>query len=133
MNIGHHSTPEPHPQGPRIGSVCTGYGGLDAVLALVLGARTVWVADNDADVSKLLAARFADVPNLGDIMGVCDSPFDDVGDLNLPRLLSASNVLDRVPHRLLLASRALGTQRAAKDSNLARLVLETGLHPVRYP
>src|SRR5215471_2527775 len=49
------------------GSVCTGYGGLDGVLAAVLGARTIWVADNDPDVSKLLKLRFGDVPNLGDV------------------------------------------------------------------
>lgn len=51
---------------PRIGSLCTGYGGLDLAVMDVLGGELVWCADNDRHVSAILAARFA-VPNLGDI------------------------------------------------------------------
>ncbi|TDC86496.1 DNA cytosine methyltransferase [Actinomadura sp. 7K507] len=53
---------------PRIGSLCTGYGGLDlGVAAAFGGGRLAWCADDDAHVRKILAARFPDVPNLGDI------------------------------------------------------------------
>jgi len=50
----------------RIGSLCTGYGGLDLAVMEVLGAELAWCADNDPRVSAILAARFP-VPNLGDI------------------------------------------------------------------
>lgn len=51
----------------RLGSLCTGYGGLDTAVQKVFGATLAWVADPDRHISKLLAARFPDVPNLGDI------------------------------------------------------------------
>jgi DNA (cytosine-5)-methyltransferase 1 len=54
-----------HPR-PRIGSLCTGYGGLDLAVMEVLGGELAWCADNDPHVSAILAARFA-VSNLGDI------------------------------------------------------------------
>lgn len=55
-----------------VGSLCTGYGGLDlGVLAALGGGRTAWVADLVADpdphVSAILAARMSGVPNLRDI------------------------------------------------------------------
>lgn len=54
----------------RVGTVCTGYGGLDeAVLSFVSG-RLCWVADNDPDVAALLAIQHPRVPNLGDITQV---------------------------------------------------------------
>ena len=50
----------------RIGSLCTGYGGLDMAAQSVLGGETVWVSDIDKGANKLLAHRYPDVPNLGD-------------------------------------------------------------------
>ncbi|HTZ44869.1 MAG TPA: DNA (cytosine-5-)-methyltransferase [Jatrophihabitans sp.] len=51
-----------------VGSLCTGYGGLDhATLAAFGGGRIAWVADPDPHVSALLEARLPDAPNLGDI------------------------------------------------------------------
>jgi site-specific DNA-cytosine methylase len=44
---------------PRIGSLCTGYGGLDLAVMDVLGGELAWCADNDRHVSAILAARFA--------------------------------------------------------------------------
>jgi DNA (cytosine-5)-methyltransferase 1 len=55
---------------PRIGSLCTGYAGLDLAVLAVLGGRLAWVADNDPAAARLLAARFPGVPNLGDITAV---------------------------------------------------------------
>lgn len=52
---------------PRLGSLCTGYGGLDRAVQAVFGARLAWCADNDRHVSTILAARHPGVPNLGDL------------------------------------------------------------------
>ncbi len=54
----------------RIGSLCTGYGGLDLVALEVLGGEMAWCADSDRHVSAILAARFHALPNLGDIAGI---------------------------------------------------------------
>jgi len=51
----------------RIGSLCTGYGGLDIAALAVFGGGLAWCADNDKHVSTILAARYPDVPNLGDV------------------------------------------------------------------
>jgi DNA (cytosine-5)-methyltransferase 1 len=51
----------------RIGSLCTGYGGLDIAALAVFGGSLAWCADNDKHVSTTLAARYPDVPNLGDL------------------------------------------------------------------
>jgi DNA (cytosine-5)-methyltransferase 1 len=52
---------------PSIGSLCTGYGGLDLAAEAVLGADLAWYAETDRHASTVLAARFPDVANLGDI------------------------------------------------------------------
>lgn len=54
-------------KGTRIGSLCTGYGGLDIAALAVFGGTLAWCADNDKHVSTILAARYPDVPNLGDL------------------------------------------------------------------
>ncbi|KUL52294.1 DNA cytosine methyltransferase [Streptomyces sp. NRRL S-1521] len=54
----------------RIGSVCTGYGGLDMAVRSVFGGELAWVADNDPGASRILAHRHPGVPNLGDITSV---------------------------------------------------------------
>jgi DNA (cytosine-5)-methyltransferase 1 len=51
----------------RIGSLCTGYGGLDIATLAVFGGRLAWCSDNDKHVSTILAKRYPDVPNLGDL------------------------------------------------------------------
>lgn len=50
-----------------VGSLCTGYGGLDLAVDAVLSGRLAWVADNDPGAARILAARFPRVPNLGDL------------------------------------------------------------------
>ena len=55
------------PPGPSIGSLCTGYGGLDLAVAEVVGGHLAWVADPDPGAAAVLARRFPGVPNLGDI------------------------------------------------------------------
>lgn len=55
----------------RLGSLCTGYGGLDLGAELALGPlEHVWHAEIDPDASKVLAAHWPDVPNLGDLTAV---------------------------------------------------------------
>jgi DNA (cytosine-5)-methyltransferase 1 len=51
----------------RIGSLCTGYGGLDTAVLEVFGGRLAWVADNDKHVSAIIEARLPGIPNLGDL------------------------------------------------------------------
>ena len=53
-----------------IGSLFTGYGGLDLAAALVFGARTAWTSDIERGPSRVIAERFPDAPNLGDITAV---------------------------------------------------------------
>ncbi len=54
-----------------LGSLCTGYGGLDhATLTALGGGRLAWVADPDPHVRTLLHTRLPGVPNLGDIRTV---------------------------------------------------------------
>lgn len=55
---------------PRIGSLFSGAGGLDLAVEHVTGGRTVWHCEADPDASKVLAAHWPGVPNLGDITAV---------------------------------------------------------------
>lgn len=50
----------------KIGSLCTGYGGLDMAVEAYFEAEMVWCAEIDKYASQLITARF-DKPNLGDI------------------------------------------------------------------
>jgi DNA (cytosine-5)-methyltransferase 1 len=59
-----------HTTAPRIGSVCTGYGGLDMAVELVLGGRLAWYAETDRHASTVLAHHRPGIPNLGDIRTV---------------------------------------------------------------
>ena len=54
----------------EIVSLCSGYGGLDLAVEAVLDARTTHVADIDRDACTVLAHRFPDAPNLGDLRAV---------------------------------------------------------------
>jgi DNA (cytosine-5)-methyltransferase 1 len=51
----------------KVGSLFTGYGGLDHAARAVFGGELAWVSDNHPSAVKLLAHRHPDVPNLGDI------------------------------------------------------------------
>jgi DNA (cytosine-5)-methyltransferase 1 len=53
-----------------LGSLCSGYGGLDIAVAQVLDVRTAWVADPDPGAAAILTHHWPDVPNLGDITTV---------------------------------------------------------------
>lgn len=51
----------------KIGSLCTGYGGLDLAVDAWYGAHTVWTSDIDPGASKIIAHRYPGAPNLGDL------------------------------------------------------------------
>lgn len=51
----------------RIGSLCSGYGGLELGLRQVVGGTVAWQCENDRRAAKVLAAHYPDVPNYGDI------------------------------------------------------------------
>jgi DNA (cytosine-5)-methyltransferase 1 len=75
-----------------IGSVCTGYGGLDDGVRDVLDGRLAWVADPDPDAARILAHNHPDVPNLGSIVACFP---------NWVELLEALDQLDRIPRALI--------------------------------
>ena len=54
----------------RHGSLFSGYGGIDRAIADVFGAETAWVSDVDPGANRILAHRYPDAPNLGDITAV---------------------------------------------------------------
>nr|WP_323374325.1 DNA cytosine methyltransferase [Corynebacterium pygosceleis] len=54
----------------RIGSMFSGYGGLDLAVEQVLDAEPVWFVEYDAAPAKVLARHWPDVPNYGDVTAV---------------------------------------------------------------
>jgi DNA (cytosine-5)-methyltransferase 1 len=50
-----------------LGSLCSGYGGLEQAIGELLGTRVIWQSEIDPDACKVLQARFPGVPNLGDL------------------------------------------------------------------
>jgi len=50
----------------KIGSLCTGYGGLDMAVEAYFGAQTAWVSEIDKYASKVIDARI-NKPNIGDL------------------------------------------------------------------
>lgn len=59
-------------RGPAIGSLFSGYGGLDLAAERYYQGRTVWHAEIDKAASQVLATRWPDTPNLGDITAIGD-------------------------------------------------------------
>lgn len=55
---------------PLIGSLCSGYGGLDLGVQSALGGTLAWHAEVDPNASRILARHWPGVPNLGDITAV---------------------------------------------------------------
>ncbi len=55
---------------PLIGSLCSGYGGLDLGVQSVLGGTLAWHAEVDPNASRILARHWPGLPNLGDITTV---------------------------------------------------------------
>lgn len=53
----------------KIGSLCSGYGGLDMAVEAYFNAKTVWMCDNDKYASVVIKERW-NLPNLGDLKAV---------------------------------------------------------------
>src|SRR5690606_22673442 len=51
----------------RVGSLFSGYGGLDLAVEEVVDARTVWFSEINEPVGRVFAHHWPDAPNLGDI------------------------------------------------------------------
>ncbi|MFT4123699.1 MAG: DNA cytosine methyltransferase [Microbacteriaceae bacterium] len=51
----------------RVGSLFSGYGGLDLAVEEVFDARTVWFSEINVPVARVFAHHWPDAPNLGDI------------------------------------------------------------------
>lgn len=54
----------------RIGSLCTGYGGLDMAAQAVFGGELEWWSDIEPGPIKLMEYHHPDIPNLGDLKEV---------------------------------------------------------------
>ena len=55
---------------PRIGSLFSGYGGLDLGVQAVLGGSVAWHVEYDEAPSRILAHHWPEVPNYGDVTSV---------------------------------------------------------------
>ncbi|WP_454137594.1 DNA cytosine methyltransferase [Microbacterium paulum] len=51
----------------RVGSLFSGYGGLDLAVEEIFNARTVWFSEINETVARVFAHHWPDAPNLGDI------------------------------------------------------------------
>jgi DNA (cytosine-5)-methyltransferase 1 len=54
----------------KIGSLFSGCGGLDMAVEAVTGGKTAWVSDVAPGANKILAHRYPEAPNIGDITAV---------------------------------------------------------------
>ena len=57
----------PGESGLRIGSLFSGYGGLDLAVEHVFNAKTVWFSELNAPVARVFSFLFPAAPNLSDI------------------------------------------------------------------
>lgn len=55
-------------EGTRIGSLCSGYGGLDLAALELFGGRVAWHCETDPGAARILAEHWPGVPNLGSII-----------------------------------------------------------------
>ncbi|MFJ4637537.1 DNA cytosine methyltransferase [Streptomyces hygroscopicus] len=70
--------------GPRIASLCSGYGGLEEAAKSVYGGEVVFHADPDPGASKILNHHWPHIPNLGDITAIdWRQVLDEHGDIDI--------------------------------------------------
>lgn len=61
-----HAAPS-HGRRLRVGSLFSGYGGLDLAVEHVFNAETIWFSEINEPVARVFAHHWPDAPNLGDI------------------------------------------------------------------
>jgi len=61
----------------KIGSLCTGYGGLDLAVEAYFNAETIWCAEIDKYASQVIEQRF-DIPNHGNIKEIDWASLDHI-------------------------------------------------------
>lgn len=54
----------------RVGSLFSGYGGLDLAVEHAFDAETIWFSENNPHVARIFAHHWPDAPNLGDITAI---------------------------------------------------------------
>ena len=62
--------PNDHRRPLRVGSLFSGYGGLDLAVEHVFDAETIWFSENNKHVARIFAHHWPAAPNLGDITQV---------------------------------------------------------------
>ena len=62
-----HATSSPPMPSPRIGSLFSGYGGLDLTVEHATGGQTVWFSELNTAVTGVFSHHWPTAPNLGDI------------------------------------------------------------------
>lgn len=62
-----HAAFSPAMDRPRIGSLFSGYGGLDLAVEYATGGQTVWFSEPDTAVAGVFTHHWPTLPNLGDI------------------------------------------------------------------
>ncbi len=71
--------------GLTIGSLCSGYGGLELALRLAGHApELAWYAENNHEPAAVMAAHWPGVPNLGDLTEITDAEPVDVATAGWP-------------------------------------------------
>ena len=65
-----HDTPSSDDRPPRIGSLFSGYGGLDLAVEHATGGQTIWFSEVDTPVARVFTHHWPEAPNLGDIAAV---------------------------------------------------------------
>ena len=61
---------EPSDRRLRVGSLFSGYGGLDLAVEQVFDGRTIWFSEIKEPVARVFAHHWPDAPNLGDITAI---------------------------------------------------------------
>jgi len=116
----------------RIGSLFSGAGGLDLAVEHVLDGTVAWHCENDPSASKVLAAHWPDVPNLGDITQIDWSAMKRASNrkLSSEQVASAVRMYDELEMSLAPIAEYFGVSRQAIWELLRR---RTTLRPqLRY-
>ena len=61
---------EDQPRRLKIGSLFSGYGGLDLAVEHAFNAQTVWFSELNEPVARVFARYWSEAPNLGDITAI---------------------------------------------------------------